>query len=106
MVSFGSFEKKFFIKIQINFVEEICTKPQNGQLKSLVTGNGEDLKNLFPEYAEYSKTIPFDLYNVKEILSEKIRALITRKGIKTRDFLDIFLLKKNLALNRLMLINV
>lgn len=91
-------KKKFFIKMQINFVEEMCIKPKKGQLKSLATGNNEELKALFPEYLEYSKTIPFDVYDIREILSEKIRALITRKGVKARDFLDVFFIQKELGI--------
>ncbi len=90
-------KKRFFIKIQINFVEEMCTKPKMGQLKSLATGNNEE-QALFPEYLEYSKTIPFDVYDIREILSEKIRALITRKGVKARDFLDVFFIQKDLGI--------
>lgn len=90
--------KKFFIKIQINFVEEMCTKPKKGRLKSLITDDNEDLKALFPDYVEYSKTVPFDIYDVREILSEKIRALITRKGVKARDFLDVFFIQKEFGI--------
>lgn len=89
-------KKKFFIKIQINFVEEICTKSKRVQLKNLATDNGKELGGISTEYLEYSKIITFDIYDVKEILSEKIRALITRKGIKARDFLDVFLIQKEM----------
>ena len=66
-------KKRLFIKIQINFIEEVCTKPKRGQLRSLAAGNDEELKALFAEYLEYSKTVTLDLYDAKEILSEKIR---------------------------------
>ena len=48
----------------------------------------------FPEYVEYSKEIPFDVYGLQEILSEKIRAMITRRGVKARDYLDVFFIRK------------
>lgn len=69
-------------------------KPGKGRLKSLMTGKHSELEALFAEYSEYSATIPFEMYNVKEILSEKIRALLTREGIKARDFIDIFFIYK------------
>ena len=90
--------KKFFIKIQVNFVEEMCTEPRAGLLKSPVAGNDEKLGRLFPEYLEYSNSIPFDIYDVREILSEKIRALITRRGVKARDFLDVFFIQRDLGI--------
>ena len=90
-------QKKYtFIKVQINFVEQICTKPEVGRLHSAVKKSDERMAKLFSDYEEYSNTIPFQVYGVKEILSEKVRALLTRKGIKARDFLDIYLIQKHL----------
>ena len=91
-------KKKTFIKVQINFVEDICTKPEKVQLGSALKAKEEKLSALFPESDEYLKTIPFYVYGAKEILSEKVRALLTRKGIKARDFLDIYFIQKNLGI--------
>lgn len=91
-------KKKTFLKVQINFVEKMCLKPRKGRLRSLMTGKNSELEVLFTEYSEYSETIPSEMYDVKEILSEKIRALLTREGIKARDFLDIFFITKNLGI--------
>ncbi len=88
-------KRKTFIKVQINFVENLCLKSGKGKLVSLLTGKHEELNALFSEYLEYSTAVPFDVYDIKEILSEKIRALLTRKGIKARDFLDVFFIYKN-----------
>lgn len=90
--------KDVFIKVQFNFVEDMCTKPESGKLSSAIKGKDEEMAALFDEYDEYSKTIPFFVYGVKEILSEKVRALLTRRGIKARDFLDIYLIQKNLGI--------
>jgi predicted nucleotidyltransferase component of viral defense system len=90
--------KKTFFKVQVNFVEETCTKPKKGELWGLLTGN-EELAALFPEeYHEYSNTIPFAMYDAGEILSEKVRALLTREGVKARDFLDIFFISQKLSI--------
>lgn len=91
-------KKKTLIKVQINFVEDICTKPKKVQLGSIIKAKDEELAVLFPEYDEYLKTIPFYVYGAKEILSEKVRALLTRRGIKARDFLDIYFIQKNLGI--------
>jgi hypothetical protein len=91
-------KKKTFFKIQINFVEETCTKPKKGELRGLLTGN-EELAALFPEeYREYLKAIPFAIYDVNEILSEKVRALLTREGAKARDFLDTFFISTKMGI--------
>lgn len=91
-------KKKTFIKVQINFMEDICLKPRNGKLSSLLSGKHEELAALFTEYSEYFTPVPFDMYDASEILSEKIRALLTRKGIKARDFVDIFFIYKKLRM--------
>ncbi|MBE3115899.1 nucleotidyl transferase AbiEii/AbiGii toxin family protein [Candidatus Bathyarchaeota archaeon] len=52
----------------------------------------EELTLLFPDFKEYTQKIDFDVYDVREILCEKIRAILTRKGIKARDFLDAYLI--------------
>ncbi|MHA1728722.1 MAG: nucleotidyl transferase AbiEii/AbiGii toxin family protein [Promethearchaeota archaeon] len=85
-----------FIKIQINFIECLKFEPIVGKLKSIIPEDKEpkykELKFLYPEeYSEYSKDITFPVYNIKEILCEKVRAILTRKGtLKGRDFVDIY----------------
>ena len=81
-----------FFKIQINFVETMCFPPRNGELSGLLTGRHEELDALFPDYAEYASKMPFAIYDIREILSEKVRALLTREGTKARDFLDVYLI--------------
>ena len=85
-----------YVKIQINFVECLKFEPKLGNLKSVIPEN-EELNFLYPkEYGEYSKEITFPIYNIKEILCEKIRAILTRQGTKPRDFVDIYyILNKN-----------
>lgn len=80
-----------FLKVQINFVETLLYSSHSRELESLGTGINENLKILF-EDSEYLTKIEFSTYDPKEILCEKIRAILTRKGIKARDFLDIFLI--------------
>ncbi len=92
-------KKDVDLKVQVNFMDELCMEQQNKSLQSLIGGKHRDLKGVFDEYDEYSSEIHFGLYDVKEILSEKIRALLTRRGIKARDFLDVYLISKNFGVN-------
>ena len=87
------------LKVQINFMEELCMKPKYGTLQSLIGEESRDLKGVFDEYNQYFSPIPFGLYDVAEIMSEKIRALLTRRGTKARDFLDVYLISKKFGIN-------
>jgi len=86
--------RRSFIKVQINFVEELCSRLRMGIAKSLLTKEDPQLRALFPEYREYSSQVSLSVYDVREILSEKVRALLTRRGTKARDFVDVYLISK------------
>ena len=85
---------KQFIKVQINFVELFHYSFKKRKANSLIKGiNLRDLEFLFPEESRYLLEYPnIYCYDIKEILIEKFRAVLTRKGIKARDFIDIFLI--------------
>jgi len=91
----GIMKRRTYIKIQINFVEELCSKPEMGVLRSMAMIKDPELEALFVEHSEYSKPVSLPIYTLKEILSEKIRALLTRQGIKARDFVDVYLIQEN-----------
>lgn len=89
-----------FIKAQINFVEKLYFTPQKAELKSLLNKEEQEGRDtLFPEYKEYTQGISFDVYDIREILSEKVRSILTRKGIKARDFLDVYLISSKFGIN-------
>jgi predicted nucleotidyltransferase component of viral defense system len=90
--------RKSFLKVQINFVEKICYSFRSAQLRSLLRENSEELMLLFPEFKEYNEEISFDVYDAAEILSEKIRAILTRQGTKSRDYLDVYLIEKQFGI--------
>lgn len=90
--------RRSFLKVQINFVEHMCFPSRKGQLSGLLTDKHEELDALFPEYAGYSAKIPFGIYDIHEILSEKVRALLTREGTKARDFLDVYFICKQFGI--------
>jgi len=87
-------DRRSFVKVQINFVEKIDFAARKAELESLLREEQKELKALFPEYEEYSKRINFDVYDIDEILCEKVRSILTREGVKARDFLDVFLICK------------
>jgi predicted nucleotidyltransferase component of viral defense system len=91
--------RRSFLKVQINFVEKLCYPLKSAKLKSLISQNQEQLVLLFPEYKEYTEKIDFDVYDPQEILSEKIRAILTRQGTKARDYLDVYLIEKNFGIS-------
>ena len=84
--------RKSFLKVQMNFVEKMYFPLKSAELKSFLPEENEELTLLFPEFKEYTQKILFDVYDIQEILCEKIRAILTRKGIKARDFLDVYLI--------------
>jgi hypothetical protein len=45
--------------------------------------------------AEYSRPLKFPCYDIEEILIEKVRAILTRRGYKARDFVDIHLIEEH-----------
>jgi predicted nucleotidyltransferase component of viral defense system len=91
--------RESFVKIQINFLEELhFPGVRNAAASLLLVKDGKDAKTaeirlLFPEeYGQYSKKIMLETYDIREILCEKIRAMLTRKGTKARDFVDVYLI--------------
>lgn len=84
---------KSFIKIQINFLERLMYPVKEIKAKSLIPNKlFEEIKFLYPQYPYLSEEIRIKSYSLEEILIEKVRAILTRRGIKGRDFLDVFLI--------------
>jgi predicted nucleotidyltransferase component of viral defense system len=91
-------DRRSFVKVQINFVEKLYFNTTRVKLRSLLSKGRKEFDALFPEYAEYSQRISFDAYDIKEILCEKIRSILTRVGVKSRDFLDVYLICKKFSI--------
>jgi len=87
---------KQFIKIQINFIELFLYKTKKLHAKSLIKTDEKELKFLFPEYCHLSLNPVIKSYDIREILLEKTRAILTRRGLKLRDFIDVFLIAKEI----------
>lgn len=85
-----------FVKIQINFVEKIFFSPKIMSIKPLYANGSHELSVLYPIHAEWAITrTELFVYDVREIASEKIRAILTRRGTKVRDYIDLQILNNN-----------
>jgi predicted nucleotidyltransferase component of viral defense system len=89
-------EKETFVKIQVNHIEKIIYLIRELNIGFIVPKNLEkDFSFIAAEDAEILlKPIKIKVYDLKEILIEKVRAILTRRGIKARDFVDVFLIVK------------
>lgn len=73
----GPYTQKSFVRVDINFRENLAKKPVEKEIKSV-----------YPDCKNFSVSI----YSLDELLAEKIRSLIERG--KTRDYYDVWLLLK------------
>jgi predicted nucleotidyltransferase component of viral defense system len=89
-------KRKSFIKIQVNFVEDIKFEISKKKVRNLLTDyEDKELEVLYDiDYKNYTTIIELLTYDVKEIVCEKVRAILTRRGIKARDFVDIYLISR------------
>jgi predicted nucleotidyltransferase component of viral defense system len=87
-----------FVKVQMNFVEKLIFPSHKGTLCSLQCKQSDELSFLFSEYVEYFQTTSLFVYDVREILCEKVRSILTREGFKARDFFDIYFICRKFSL--------
>ena len=94
-------EKETFVKIQVNHIERLNYPIKELSVGFIVPKNLEkDFSFIVSEEAEILlNPIKIKAYDLKEILIEKVRAILTRRGIKARDFVDVFLITKKDKLN-------
>jgi len=83
---------KRFIKLQFNFLEKILFTIKDKDIESIIS---KDIKKEFEvNFSEnlywVLKSPRLNVYSLDEILSEKIRAILTRQGVKSRDFIDVY----------------
>ncbi|MBI2675733.1 MAG: nucleotidyl transferase AbiEii/AbiGii toxin family protein [Candidatus Aenigmarchaeota archaeon] len=81
-----------FIKIQITFLEVIKYPITEKTMLPLADTDtfSETERVYFSDYVGLYKQQKCLAYDLREIASEKIRALLTRRGIKTRDIVDLY----------------
>src|SRR3989344_776744 len=91
--------QKTFIKIQINFIEKLLHPLVSIKVNPIITNEvGKEIKFIFKENS-LAKPFNARAYSLNEILIEKIRAILTRRGIKARDFIDVYLIQKEIKVN-------
>jgi len=89
-----------FIKIQINFLELFMYKLKELAAGPLFSVQKKEAEFLFPDYSSILLAKPkLIVYDIRELLLEKVRAILTRREIKARDFVDVFLIAKKLNKN-------
>jgi len=92
-----------FIKVQLNFSDISLYLSKKQLLVPLIKKIKDEIELEFPEYNNFTIAKPkLYVYNLREIASEKVRALLTRRGFKTRDIVDLyFLSKKGITINKI-----
>ncbi len=89
-------ERESFIKLQFNFVE-LFKYPFHLCAAKTLTELPKELEFLFPDQAVlFKQPIKLQVYDLREILLEKSRAVLTRQDIKARDFIDLYFITEYL----------
>ncbi len=83
-------ENPTFIKIQINFLEMIIYPLRKLRLRFILDAESKEIKFLFPKQAYLFHAPVLEVYDLREILAEKVRAILTRREVKERDYIDVF----------------
>lgn len=90
-------KKKQFIKIQINFLEQFNYNFKKNKISNLIENiEHKEFEFLFPNQKNLLEYPKIKTYDIREILIEKYRAILTRKALKSRDFIDIYLILDHL----------
>jgi predicted nucleotidyltransferase component of viral defense system len=93
-------EKEDFIKIQINYLELIVNKITEKKAHSLYSSiDKKEMKLLHPEFIDLLDDINLLAYPLIEMFLEKIRAILTRRGTKSRDYIDVYLIEKKVKID-------
>lgn len=79
-----------FVKIQINFLEDIKFEIKPKETLHLIKHEiTKDEKVYFQDFITYYNHKKLLVYDIREIVAEKIRSLLTRRAIKSRDAVDL-----------------
>jgi predicted nucleotidyltransferase component of viral defense system len=97
MVTLKLWKNSELIKIQVNFVEEILIPSKKVVAKTLLDDIEitKDERAYFEEFLNFYRSFDVLVYDEREILCEKVRAILTRRAQKLRDFYDLFMLDKH-----------
>ena len=80
-----------FVKIQINFLERIMFPPRTVELLPLIKPSqfSKEDQIYYKEFFDFYGELKILVYDLREIVTEKVRSLLTRKAIKSRDAIDL-----------------
>ena len=94
-------QREQFVKIQVNFVEQFKYKFKICAVKTMAQNlNTKELNFLFPsEVKLLLGELKVSAYDPREMLIEKARAILTRRGLKSKDFVDVYFLTKSLGVD-------
>jgi len=97
MVTFKLWKNSELVKIQVNYVEEILFPHKKVVVRNLLdkVHLKNDEKAYFREFLNFYKPFKVLAYDEREVLAEKVRAILTRRAQKLRDFYDLFMLDKS-----------
>ncbi len=96
MTTFKLWKDNELIKIQVNYVEEILFTHNEAVVKNLLHGatiTGDE-EAYFKEFLDAYAPFKVPVYDEREILCEKVRAILTRRTQKLRDLYDLYMLEK------------
>jgi len=88
------------LKVEVNFIEDVLFGPSMRRLGSFIDGlEAKELRFLYRDWWDrYSGAVTFPCYDLKEIIAEKARAAITRKGFNARDLIDLYYIESRTGL--------
>ncbi len=89
--------EKFGSFLESNFIEKLIFKQERKIAKTLLVGLELDReeKIYFADFINFYSPVNVLAYSKEELLCEKIRAILTRRGQKLRDFYDVFMLYRH-----------
>lgn len=87
-----SLNKEEFIKIQINYMDLILFPIIKKEIVLMNELLDKRIYIIFKELRHLENNIYLNIYSPEEFCCVKIRSIITRKGIKIRDFIDLLFL--------------
>jgi len=88
-------------KVQVNLVEKLIFEPKSAHVRTLLCGKelAEEEIAYYEEYLEKYMPVELRVYSLEEILCEKVRAILTRRAQKLRDFYDLYVLERERGLS-------
>jgi predicted nucleotidyltransferase component of viral defense system len=91
---------KSFIKLQINFLENIMFEIKARDIIPLVKHDdfSKEDQIYYKDFLGFYMPVKLPTYDIKEIVAEKARSLLTRRAIKARDAIDLLCIYKKFKL--------